>query len=58
MVYENPFVLHFRIAMDGYLSGTLEGVHKTEILLNDMGAYRDYLGDSFVVLMLDTAHSI
>ncbi len=51
-VYDNPFVMHFRIAMDGYLSGTLEGVHETERLLNDMGVYRDYLDDCFVVLML------
>lgn len=54
-VYDNPFVMHFRIAIDGYLSGTLEGVLKTDKLLNDLGTYRDYLGDRFVVLMLDPA---
>ncbi len=55
MVYDNPFVRHIRVALDGFVSGSLDGVFNGHGLLEDLEFFREYLGDSFVVLMIDPA---
>ncbi|MCK4806534.1 MAG: hypothetical protein KAT09_02755 [Candidatus Aegiribacteria sp.] len=54
-VYDNPSVRHIRVALEGYVSGTLDGVFKGDSLLENLDSFRDYLDDSFVVLMINSA---
>ena len=62
-LYENPYVIHLRKALDGYLDGTNEGIEDLEVVI-EAGEYddgspsgldsfsKDYYKSKFIVMMI------
>jgi hypothetical protein len=62
-VYENPYVIHIRTALDGYLDGTNEGISVSEVAVNSwenegspagLDSFdKDYYKSKFIVLTIN-----
>lgn len=60
-IYKDPFVRHIRVVLNGYLSGTNEGMDSPELVINPLGSNetsvsglssfnKDYYKSKFIVL--------
>ena len=62
-IYENPYVIHIRTAIDGYLDGTNEGIHSPAVVveskqekdgsLSGLDSFKDYIEGKFIVLAIN-----
>lgn len=54
-VYEDPYVIHLRIAFDSFLGGSGRGIARTGNCMDQLEKYEDYLPQRFVVLSIEAA---
>ncbi len=52
-VYQDPYVMHVRSALNSYLNGSDQGFIPGSDLIAELEKYREYLSHGFVVLSLD-----